>query len=148
MAASCFAIPLSSSSRSSHNAIPKYKTLISSSYSYLESLKPQFSSSNSFHLSSLSRLFVAHQLQIKVSSSELSVLDEEEEEEEVKGEGEVKTGEGETNGDSVVSEAEPVKKPRPCELYVCNIPRSYDIAQLLDMFQPFGTVISVEVNSG
>ncbi|EFH65645.1 predicted protein [Arabidopsis lyrata subsp. lyrata] len=145
MAASCFAIPLSSSSRSSHNAIPKYKTLISSSYAYLESLKPQLSSSNSFHLSSLSRLFVAHQLQIKVSSSELSVLDEEEEEE-VKGEGEVKTGEGETNGDSVVSEAEPVKKPRPCELYVCNIPRSYDIAQLLDMFQPFGTVISVEVS--
>lgn len=147
MAASCFAIPLSSSSRSSYNAIPKYKTLISSSssssYSYLESLKPQFPSSTSFHLSSLSRPFVAQPLQIKVSSSEVSVLDEEE----VKEEGGVKTGEGETDGDTVVSEAEPVamKKPRPCELYVCNIPRSYDIAQLLEMFQPFGTVISVEV---
>ncbi|AEE27231.1 unnamed protein product [Arabidopsis thaliana] len=140
MAASCFAIPLSSSSRSSHNAIPKYKTLISSSsYSYLESLKLQFSSSNSFHHSSLSRPFVAQPLQIKVSSSELSVLDEEKEEEVVK-------GEAEPNKDSVVSKAEPVKKPRPCELYVCNIPRSYDIAQLLDMFQPFGTVISVEVS--
>ncbi|AAF26472.1 T25K16.8 [Arabidopsis thaliana] len=79
-------------------------------------------------------------LQIKVSSSELSVLDEEKEEEVVK-------GEAEPNKDSVVSKAEPVKKPRPCELYVCNIPRSYDIAQLLDMFQPFGTVISVEVVS-
>ncbi|KAL1220692.1 RNA-binding protein CP31B [Cardamine amara subsp. amara] len=147
MAASCFAIPLSSSSRSSYNAIPKYKTLISSTssyYSYIESLKAKFPSSTSFHLSSLSCPFEAQPLQVKVSSSELSVLDEEE----VKGEGEVKTGEGETDGDKVVSEAEPavMKKPRPCELYVCNIPKSYDIAQLLEMFQPFGTVLSVEVS--
>ncbi|ESQ36731.1 hypothetical protein EUTSA_v10008355mg [Eutrema salsugineum] len=139
MAASCFAIPLSSSSRSSYNAISKYKTRISSisSYSCLESLKAQFSSSTSFHLSSLSRPFVAQPLQIKVSSSELSVLDEEKEE--------VVKGDGEKGEET---EAEPVvmKKPRPCELYVCNIPRSYDIAQLLEMFQPFGTVISVEVS--
>ncbi|KAL0700493.1 hypothetical protein Bca4012_056615 [Brassica carinata] len=133
MAASCFAIPLSSSSRSSTNAIPKCKTLISSC-SYVASLKASSTSS-------LSRNFVAQRLQIKVSSSsELSVLDEEKqvEEEEAKGDGE--TGEE--------TEAEPVvmKKPRPCELYVCNIPRSHDIPQLLDMFQPFGTVISVEVS--
>ncbi|KAJ0245304.1 Uncharacterized protein HA466_0187560 [Hirschfeldia incana] len=131
MAASCFAIPLSS--RSSSNAIPKCKTL-TSSCSYIASLK---TSSTSFHLSSLSR----QRLQLKVSSSsssELSVLDEEKVEEEVKVDGE--TGEE--------TEAEPVgmKKPRPCELYVCNIPRSYDIPQLLEMFQPFGTVISVEVS--
>ncbi|XP_010474694.1 PREDICTED: 28 kDa ribonucleoprotein, chloroplastic-like [Camelina sativa] len=140
---SCFAIPLSSSSssssRTSHNAIPKYKTLISSFY--LESLKPhQFPSSNSFHLSSLSRPFVAQQpLQPnKVSSSELSVVEETK-----------PVVQGETDGDAVVSEATaaaPVKKPRPCELYVCNIPKSYDIAHLLEMFQPFGTVISVEVS--
>lgn len=136
MAASCFAIPLSSSSRSSCNAIPKHKTLISSSYSYFESLKAQFPSSNSFQLSSLCRPFIAQPLQIKVSSSNLSVLDEEEEE---------KVKEDGVTGEE--TEAEPVvmKKPRPCELYVCNIPRSYDIAQLLEMFQPFGTVISVEV---
>lgn len=129
MAASCFAIPLSSS-RSSNNAIPRFKTLTSltASYSYLEPLKAQFLSSTSFHLSSLPHSFLA---QIKVSSSELSVLDEEQ----VKGEGDGETGE----------EPAVAKKSGPCELYVCNIPRSYDIAQLLDMFQPIGTVISVEV---
>lgn len=130
---SCFAIPLSSS-RSSSNAIPKCKTLTSSCF-YVASLK---ASTTSFHLSSLSR----QRLQLKVfsSSSELSVLDEatqEAEEEEVKADRE--TGE-ETEAEPVVT-----KKPRPCELYVCNIPRSYDITQLLDMFQSFGTVISVEV---
>ncbi|CAA7056227.1 unnamed protein product [Microthlaspi erraticum] len=135
MAASCFAIPLSSSSRSSYNAIPRFKTLASStsSFSYFESLKAQFLSSTSSHFSSLHRPFLAQPLPIKVSSSELSVLDEEKEEQ-------VK-GDGETGEEPVVT-----KKPRPCELYVCNIPRSYDIAQLLDMFQPFGTVISVEVS--
>ncbi|KAF3439785.1 hypothetical protein FNV43_RR18063 [Rhamnella rubrinervis] len=33
----------------------------------------------------------------------------------------------------------------PCELYVCNLPRSCDIPDLMDMFKPFGTVISVEI---
>ncbi|CAH8319093.1 unnamed protein product [Eruca vesicaria subsp. sativa] len=137
MAASCFATPLSSPSSS--NDILKCKTLISSS-PYVASLK---ASSTSFHHSSLSRHFVAKPLQIKVySSSELSVLDEEkqQEEEEVKVDGET--------GEETEAEAEAVvmKKQRPCELYVCNIPRSYDITQLLEMFQPFGTVISVEVS--
>ncbi|RRT66419.1 hypothetical protein B296_00014056 [Ensete ventricosum] len=34
---------------------------------------------------------------------------------------------------------------RPCELYVCNLPRSCDISKLLDLFKPYGTVHSVEV---
>lgn len=34
---------------------------------------------------------------------------------------------------------------RPCELYVCNLPRSSDIPQLVDMFKSFGNVLSVEV---
>lgn len=38
------------------------------------------------------------------------------------------------------------KQPRPCELYVCNLPRSCDISELAEMFKPFGTVISVEVH--
>lgn len=40
-----------------------------------------------------------------------------------------------------------VKAPvrRRCELYVCNLPRSCDIPQLLDLFKPHGTVHSVEV---
>ena len=37
------------------------------------------------------------------------------------------------------------KKPRPCELYVCNIPRSVDETQLLQIFNPFGSLLSVEV---
>lgn len=35
---------------------------------------------------------------------------------------------------------------RPCELYVCNLPRSCDIAELLDIFNPFGTVLAVEIS--
>ncbi|EEF47060.1 31 kDa ribonucleoprotein, chloroplastic [Ricinus communis] len=38
------------------------------------------------------------------------------------------------------------KQPRPCELYVCNLPRSCDIAELVELFKPYGTVISVEVS--
>lgn len=36
---------------------------------------------------------------------------------------------------------------RPYELYVCNLPRSTDISDLLDVFSPYGTVQSVEVRS-
>ncbi|KAJ4954466.1 hypothetical protein NE237_011249 [Protea cynaroides] len=35
---------------------------------------------------------------------------------------------------------------RPCQLYVCNLPRNCDIADLLDMFKPYGTVQLVEVS--
>lgn len=45
-----------------------------------------------------------------------------------------------------VFDEESKNKPRPCELYVCNLPRSCDIPELLEMFKPFGTVISVEVS--
>ncbi|KAL6131160.1 hypothetical protein ACLB2K_069538 [Fragaria x ananassa] len=37
------------------------------------------------------------------------------------------------------------RQPRPCELYVCNLPRSSDIEDLMKMFKPHGTVFSVEV---
>ncbi|PON75532.1 Splicing factor-like protein [Parasponia andersonii] len=33
----------------------------------------------------------------------------------------------------------------PCELYVCNLPRSCDIPDLVEIFKPFGTIFSVEV---
>lgn len=43
-------------------------------------------------------------------------------------------------------EVERQKKLRtPCEVYVCNLPRSCDAAHLLDMFKPHGTILSVEV---
>ncbi|XP_010251467.1 PREDICTED: 28 kDa ribonucleoprotein, chloroplastic [Nelumbo nucifera] len=35
---------------------------------------------------------------------------------------------------------------KPCQLYVCNLPRSCDISELLEMFKPYGTVQSVEVS--
>uniref|UniRef100_A0A1D1YQB8 Ribonucleoprotein, chloroplastic n=1 Tax=Anthurium amnicola TaxID=1678845 RepID=A0A1D1YQB8_9ARAE len=35
---------------------------------------------------------------------------------------------------------------RPIELYVCNLPRTCDISDLLDIFSPYGTVQSVEVS--
>ncbi|KAM6583768.1 hypothetical protein CsatB_010770 [Cannabis sativa] len=33
----------------------------------------------------------------------------------------------------------------PCKLYVCNIPRSYDIPDLMNLFKPFGTIFSIEI---
>ncbi|KAM5555787.1 28 kDa ribonucleoprotein, chloroplastic [Rosa sericea] len=38
------------------------------------------------------------------------------------------------------------RQPRPCELYVCNLPRSSDIEDLMEMFKPHGTVFSVEIS--
>lgn len=52
-------------------------------------------------------------------------------------------GGNEVDDDSSVEE--PRSRARPCELYVCNLPRSFDISELLEMFKPFGTVLSVEV---
>lgn len=49
-------------------------------------------------------------------------------------------------GDDVVSDPETKRLPRPCELYVCNLPRSYDIPELAQMFKPFGTVFSIEIS--
>ncbi|XXG77546.1 hypothetical protein AAC387_Pa08g1681 [Persea americana] len=42
----------------------------------------------------------------------------------------------------------PTQKPKvtPCELYICNIPRSCDISELFEVFKPYGTVQSVEVS--
>ncbi|KMZ66740.1 RNA binding protein [Zostera marina] len=46
-------------------------------------------------------------------------------------------------GDGKVSEA--VKsKIKPGRLYVCNLPDSFDISDLLNLFKPFGTVLSLE----
>ncbi|XP_043717357.1 33 kDa ribonucleoprotein, chloroplastic [Telopea speciosissima] len=50
----------------------------------------------------------------------------------------------ENNEDS--SSTDSKVRVRPCQLYVCNLPRSCDISDLLDMFKPYGTVQSVEVS--
>ncbi|KAM7276532.1 hypothetical protein ACFE04_018398 [Oxalis oulophora] len=39
-----------------------------------------------------------------------------------------------------------VKQPKPCEVYVCNLSRSVEIPDLLEMFRPFGTILSVEIS--
>lgn len=36
-------------------------------------------------------------------------------------------------------------RTRACELYVCNLPTSCGLAELLEMVKPFGTVLSIEV---
>eukprot|EP00268_Persea_americana_P046556 TRINITY_DN48020_c0_g1_i1.p1 TRINITY_DN48020_c0_g1~~TRINITY_DN48020_c0_g1_i1.p1 ORF type:complete len:276 (+),score=48.71 TRINITY_DN48020_c0_g1_i1:117-944(+) len=41
---------------------------------------------------------------------------------------------------------DPSLRAVPCELYVCNIPRSSDISELFVIFQRFGTVRSVEIS--
>ncbi|CAJ2631254.1 33 kDa ribonucleoprotein chloroplastic-like [Trifolium pratense] len=49
----------------------------------------------------------------------------------------------------VVSDPEqqqqPLKLRNTTELYVCNLPRTYDTQQLLDIFTPHGTVLSAQV---
>ncbi|KAE7999285.1 hypothetical protein FH972_003733 [Carpinus fangiana] len=45
-----------------------------------------------------------------------------------------------------VLEQEWKKQTRPCELYVCNLPTSCGIVELLEMLKPFGTVLSVEIS--
>ncbi|KAK2993313.1 hypothetical protein RJ640_006801 [Escallonia rubra] len=35
---------------------------------------------------------------------------------------------------------------KPCQVYLCNLPRSSGISELNDLFKPFGTVQSVEVS--
>ncbi|XP_061336464.1 31 kDa ribonucleoprotein, chloroplastic-like [Gastrolobium bilobum] len=54
----------------------------------------------------------------------------------------------EQQNDDVFGEEEEEREKklgRPCEVYVCNLPRSCDSAQLLDMFKPHGTILSVEI---
>lgn len=51
----------------------------------------------------------------------------------------------EPENDDVSGEKETKKVGRPCEVYVCNIPRSCDSTQLLDMFKPYGNVLAAEV---
>ncbi|MCI28302.1 RNA-binding region RNP-1 (RNA recognition motif), partial [Trifolium medium] len=42
-------------------------------------------------------------------------------------------------------EEQPLKLRNATELYVCNLPRTYDTQQLLNIFTPHGTVLSTQV---
>ncbi|BAT98173.1 hypothetical protein VIGAN_09180500 [Vigna angularis var. angularis] len=48
-------------------------------------------------------------------------------------------------GDGLVDEEDNERLGKSCEVYVCNLPRSCDAAYLLDLFRPYGTILSVEV---
>lgn len=54
--------------------------------------------------------------------------------------------EGDVKSEGSLSNQEVKKLARPCELYVCNLPRSCDIAELVEMFKPYGTVLAAEVS--
>ncbi|KAG0494873.1 hypothetical protein HPP92_005867 [Vanilla planifolia] len=80
-----------------------------------------------------------------------TILEESDSDEDEHGFGEVATkGFGEVAEESFggISGAsdELKRRVRPCELYVCNLPRSYGISDLLELFKPYGTVHSVEVS--
>ncbi|XP_020591696.1 31 kDa ribonucleoprotein, chloroplastic-like [Phalaenopsis equestris] len=53
---------------------------------------------------------------------------------------------GRAIGGSVGAVDERKRRARPCELYVCNLPRIYEISNLLELFKHYGTVLSVEVS--
>uniref|UniRef100_A0A2P2K2Y8 Uncharacterized protein MANES_01G239700 n=1 Tax=Rhizophora mucronata TaxID=61149 RepID=A0A2P2K2Y8_RHIMU len=58
-------------------------------------------------------------------------------------------GNGSGNGNDDDDEelgGEVMKQPGPYELYVCNLPRSCEIYNLVRLFAPFGTVISAEIS--
>ena len=55
--------------------------------------------------------------------------------------------EGDVKSEGSLSNQEVKKLARPCELYVCNLPRSCDIAELVEMFKPYGTVLAAEVDT-
>jgi RNA recognition motif-containing protein len=42
-------------------------------------------------------------------------------------------------------EEQPRKLRNATQLYVCNLPRTYDTQQLFDLFSPHGTVLSAQV---
>ncbi|CAK9328706.1 unnamed protein product [Citrullus colocynthis] len=54
--------------------------------------------------------------------------------------------ESDVKSEGRVSNQEVKKQARPCELYVYNLPRSCDIAELVEMFKPYGTVLAAEVS--
>lgn len=71
---------------------------------------------------------------LAILDKESAVTEEAIEEDDVKSEGNA-------------SNQEVKKQARPCELYVCNLPRNCDIAELVEMFKPFGTVLAAEVDT-
>jgi RNA recognition motif-containing protein len=34
------------------------------------------------------------------------------------------------------------RRPRPCEMFVCNLPHKCNVYELLELFRPYGTILS------
>ncbi|XP_049936852.1 60S ribosomal protein L18a-1-like [Nymphaea colorata] len=56
----------------------------------------------------------------------------------------VETSVPEESMPETVEEALP-RESRPFKLYVCNLPESTDVAELSELFKPYGSVLSVEI---
>ena len=152
MAATCLNTTPSSSSWIINNTIPKTRLTVSLKPFVLGSFP--FSSSQHHHLSypnnnRAGALTAVAEVEEKPAAVSLVA---EEEEQEVDDNGYEEQFEFERHNDDVSGEEgskmemeKKSRQPRPCELYVCNLPRSSDVADLMEMFKPHGTVISVEV---
>ncbi|KAL5229881.1 hypothetical protein ABZP36_028657 [Zizania latifolia] len=73
---------------------------------------------------------------------------EEEEEEEqgwVGGNGAARGENDEEDAGEDLTDRRP-RRPRPRELFVCNLPRRCDVDDLLELFTPYGSVLSIEIS--
>ncbi|KAA0055605.1 retrotransposon protein [Cucumis melo var. makuwa] len=52
--------------------------------------------------------------------------------------------EGDVKSEGSISNQEVKKLASPYELYVCNLPRSCNIVELVEMFKPYGTILATE----
>uniref|UniRef100_A0ACD5WX38 Uncharacterized protein n=1 Tax=Avena sativa TaxID=4498 RepID=A0ACD5WX38_AVESA len=93
-------------------------------------------------------------LAFETEEDEAQSADEDDEQEWAGGIGAAAHGEEEHDGDEPAGEEEGAddlsgwtqRQPRPCELFVCNLPRRCGVDELIELFGPFGTVLSVEVS--
>jgi hypothetical protein len=84
------------------------------------------------------------------TEDEAQSADEDDEQEWAGGVGAAAHGEQEHDGDEPAGNDESgwtQRQPRPCELFVCNLPRRFGVDELLELFGPYGTVLSVEVRT-
>ncbi|XP_042380302.1 28 kDa ribonucleoprotein, chloroplastic-like [Zingiber officinale] len=118
-------------------------------------LLPSSSSSSSlrFHAASYFSLSISHRrrplspLPARAEEAALEVAVDEEKKEDLGASFDAAVeAKAEEDSDAAVAQEVNAQERRPCELYACNLPRSCDISQLLDLFQPYGTVVSVEVS--
>lgn len=146
MAGTCLNISPSSSSWITNNNSAKIGVAISVKRCVLSSVSSRLLQQLRY---SKNRAGVLTALPV-VEEEQVVGLVAEEGEEEVDEDGYEEQYEYERHNDDVSGEGLEMDKqnrrPKPCELYVCNLPRSADIPDLMEMFKPHGTVFSVEIS--